>query len=90
VDEAVGYVSWPVWAVVIVGIAAFWAVIFLAVRALFVGRDTSGLPEPDDSWDFEVLAERLARGEITVEEYVRLYAQTETLAGWRSSRPPHH
>ena len=90
VDGAVGYASWPIWAVMIVGTAAFWVVIFLAVRALFVGRGTSGSPDPDDSRDRDPLRERLARGEITVEEYVHLHAQTDTVAGRYSSRPPDH
>ena len=29
-------------------------------------------------------------GEITVEEYVHLYAQMDTVAGRHSSLPPHH
>jgi uncharacterized membrane protein len=90
VDGAVGFASWPIWAVTIVGTAAFWVVIFLAVRALFVGRGTSGPPDSDDSRQPETLRERLDRGEITVEEYVHLSAQTDTVAGPHSSRPPHH
>jgi uncharacterized membrane protein len=78
VDGAVGFASWPIWAVTIVGTAAFWVVIFLAVRALFVGRGVSGPPDLDDSRDPETLRERLDRGEITVEEYVHLHAQTDT------------
>lgn len=89
-DGAGGYASWTMWVVMIVGTAAFWAVIFLAVRALFIGRGTSGSPDPDDSRDPDPLQDRLARGEITVEEYVHLYAQIETVAGGHSSRPPHH
>lgn len=89
-DGAGGYASWTMWVVMIVGTAAFWAVIFLAVRALFIGRGTSGSPDPDDSRDPDPLQDRLARGEITVEEYVHLYAQIETVAGRHSSRPPHH
>ena len=83
------------WAVLIVGTAAFWAVIFLAVRALYTGRDTSVAPRPltipaNTRLSADRLQERLDRGEITVEEYVHLYAQTDTVAGRHSSRPPHH
>ena len=89
-DGAVGYASWPIWAVLILGTVAFWAVIFLAVRALFVGRRAIGPPDPDDSRDPEALRERLDRGEISVDEFVHLSAQTDTVAGGQSSRRPHH
>ena len=85
VDGAVGYASWLIWAVLIVGTVAFWAVVFLAVRALFVGRDTGGPLHPDDSGDPDPLQERLDRGEITAEEYADLYAQTDTVADQNSS-----
>ena len=90
VDGAGGFASWSIWAVMSVGTAAFWVVIFLAVRALFVGRGTSGPPDSDDPREPEALRERLDRGEITVEEYVHLHAQTDTVAGRYSSRPPGH
>ena len=44
-----GYQSWGMWVLLVVGTAAFWAVISLAVRALYTGRDTSGSPTPDKS-----------------------------------------
>ena len=46
-DRASGYASWVTWVVLIVGTAAFWAVIFVAVRALLAGRNTSGSPHAD-------------------------------------------
>ena len=82
---ATGYASWLIWAVLIVGTVAFWAVVFLAVRALFVGRGTGGPLDPDDSGDPDPLQERLDRGEITAEEYAHLYAQTDTVADQNSS-----
>jgi uncharacterized membrane protein len=89
-DGALGYVSWPIWAVLIVATVSFWAVIFVAVRALFVGRHASGPPGPDNSRDPEALRERLDRGEISVDEFVHLSAQTDTVSGGQSSRRPHH
>lgn len=80
-DGASGYASWLVWAVLIVGTVAFWAVIFLAVRALFVGRDTSDPLDPDDSRNPDPLQERLDRGEITTEEYAHLRAEVHTVSG---------
>jgi hypothetical protein len=47
VDTATGYASWVMWVVLIVGTAAFWAVIFAAVRALVAGRSTGGSPHAD-------------------------------------------
>ena len=79
-EGAVGYASWLIWAVLIVGTLAFWAVVFLAVRALFVGRGTGGPLDPDDYGDPDPLQERLDRGEITAEEYAHLHAQTDTIA----------
>jgi len=49
VDGAGGYASWVTWVVVLVGTAAFWAVVFLAVRALLAGRNvtpSSGADHP--------------------------------------------
>ena len=80
--------SWTMWVVLIVGTAAFWAVIFLAVRALFVGRGTSGSPDPDDSRDPDPHLERLARGEITVEESADLSDEIDDVTGQPASRPP--
>ena len=48
-DGAGGYASWVTWVVVLVGTAAFWAVVFLAVRALLAGRNvtpSSGADHP--------------------------------------------
>ena len=88
-DGMSGYMGLGMWVVIIGGTAAFWAVVFLAVRALYIGRDTSGSPAPDGAGDREAdpVPERLARGEITVEEYVHQRAQT--VPGPPSSRPPH-
>lgn len=82
-----GYQFWGMWVLLIVGTAAFWAVISLAVRALYTGRDTSGSPTPDNPRTLMAsptqirLQERLARGEITAEEYAHLRAEARTVPG---------
>ena len=79
-----GYQSWGLWVLLVVGTAAFWAVISLAVRALYTGSDTSGSPTSDHSRTLTAsqaqirLQERLARGEITAEEYAHLRAEVHT------------
>ncbi len=65
-----GYgMGWGMWLVMGTGTIAFWVVIVLVVRALLPGRDggrsnVSANPEP-----LALLKERLARGELTPEEY---------------------
>jgi uncharacterized membrane protein len=73
VDWAWGYASWPVWAVLAVGTVTFWAVTFLAVRELLVGRYPT---DSSDRGDADPPHERLARGEITLDEYLRLSAES--------------
>ena len=91
-DATGGYPGWSMWIVMIAGTAAFWAVVFLTVRALYIGRDTTACPtsaRPGGSAiteEVDLLEQRLARGEITVEEYVHLRAQIEVLPG---RRPDH-
>ncbi|HYO86594.1 MAG TPA: SHOCT domain-containing protein [Dermatophilaceae bacterium] len=63
-----GYsMGWVMWLVVGLGTIGFWVVIALAVRALLPGRaarTVSAGPDP-----LSLLKERLARGELTPEEY---------------------
>jgi hypothetical protein len=47
VDIAGGYASWVTWVVVLVGTAAFWAVVFLTVRALLAGRSIASSHRAD-------------------------------------------
>ena len=61
--------GWLGWTLMSVGMVAFWGLIAWAIVAVVraggsVGRAGSSRPE-------EVLANRLARGEISTEEYVR-------------------
>ena len=79
-----GYQSWGMWVLLVVGTAAFWAVISLAVRALYTGRDpghseASDHPRALAASQAQIrLQERLARGEITSEEYAHLRAEVHT------------
>ncbi len=81
-----GYQSWGMWVLLVVGTAAFWAVISLAVRALYTGRDTSGSQTSQNSRTLTAshaqirLQERLARGEITAEEYAHLRDEAHTVS----------
>lgn len=90
-DGMSGLPDWGMWVVMIVGTAAFWAAVFLTVRALYIGRDTTDSPTPAGSGSassekVDLLEQRLARGEITVEEYLHLRAEIEVLPG---RRPDH-
>jgi len=84
VNGTSGYQSWGMWVLLVVGTAAFWAVISLAVRALYTGGDTSGSQTSDHPRTLTAsqaqirLQERLARGEITSEEYAHLRAEVHT------------
>ena len=88
-DGMSGYTGWVMWVLMFLGTAAFWVVIFLAVRALYIGRDMGGSPASEGSEDREAdpLQERLARGEISAEEYADQRARI--LPGSPPSRPPH-
>ena len=46
-DPVSGYASWVTWVVLIGGTAAFWAVIFVAVRALLGGRNDGVSPDAE-------------------------------------------
>jgi putative membrane protein len=61
--------GWLGWTLMSVGMIAFWGLIAWAIVALIRGARPSGtdaMTPPD-----EVLAGRLARGEISTDEYVR-------------------
>ncbi|AMS05853.1 MAG: hypothetical protein SOH99_12875 [Acidipropionibacterium acidipropionici] len=91
-DATGGYPGWSMWIVMIAGTAALWTLVFLTIRALYIDRDTHTSPtsaRPGGSArseEVDLLEQRLARGEITVEEYVHLRAQIEVLPG---RRPDH-
>ena len=65
-----GYgMGWGAWIVMGVGAIAFWAVVVVVVRSLLPGRNAhqdAAVARPDP---LALLKERLARGEVTPEEY---------------------
>lgn len=61
--------GWGGWIVMTLAMVAFWALLILAVLALFRGsRDSAELP-PDHRDPIQILDERFARGEIEEDEY---------------------
>jgi uncharacterized membrane protein len=84
VNGTSGYQFWGMWVLLIVGTAAFWALISLAVRALYIGRDTRNPPTTDNpriaSQTQIRLQDLLARGAIAAEEYPDRRAQNDTVA----------
>lgn len=84
-DGTSGYQSWGMWVVLIVGTAAFWAVVSLAVRGLYISRDAPHSQAAGESPTLTAsqaqirLQERLARGEISAEEYADLLAEVHTV-----------
>lgn len=77
-----------VWVVIIVGTAAFWVVIFLTVRGLFDGPEVDDAPEVEAEEDPARAREQLARGEITVEEYMSRSVQEHIATGTEHSSDP--
>ena len=69
-----------------VGMIAFWSAIVWAVIALLRARNPSGQHPPDRPG--EILAGRLARGEITEDEYVRARDLLENSGAQTSSNEP--
>lgn len=69
-------VGWVGWLAMILGMATFWIVLAVVVIALLRGVWTDRGRRPDAR---ELLRERLARGEIEIEEYEqRLEALSRT------------
>jgi putative membrane protein len=61
------------WAAMIVAVLAVWALVGLAVRSLVHGGSNGPVLPPSGGGDsLRLLAERLAQGEITVEQYERI------------------
>ncbi|HWJ65111.1 MAG TPA: hypothetical protein VNT31_00395 [Nocardioides sp.] len=63
-DHDAGWFAWPAMAI---GMALFWGVVAVIVIALLRGAGSSGSMRRPDAR--QLLQERLARGEIDVEEY---------------------
>ena len=87
VNGASGIQFWGMWILLIGGCVAFWAVIWVALRALYSGRNTNDSPSPDHpgpsiaSPEQSRLHERLVQGEITDEEYAHLRTEAKTGSG---------
>lgn len=61
--------GWGGWILMTLAIVAFWALVVVAVVALFRGTQRSGEPTVDRRDPMQVLDERFARGEIDEDEY---------------------
>lgn len=68
-----GGAGWAGWLLMSVGMVAFWLLLFMAIRALLPGvqdaRDDCRRGRPKTQAALRVLGERLARGEMDVQEY---------------------
>ncbi len=73
-----GGTGWGGWVVMMVVMVGFWALVVLAVIALFRGTRGSGEWTPDHPDPTQVLDERFARGEIDEDEY---HARSAVLRG---------
>ena len=64
--------EWWMWGLMLVGTIGFWLLVAYAVRAVILGRRPEGdTPAPRTAEPLRLLDERLARGEIDIEEYQR-------------------
>jgi putative membrane protein len=63
-------IGWAGWLVMSIGMVAFWTLVIWSILALV--RGTSQPRRTGDERPLETLQKRLARGEISVEEYERL------------------
>ena len=77
-DNGMGYgmgsaMGWGMWVLMIVGVIGFWLLVAYLVRTVIQGRPGARTP-PDSTGQepLQMLDERLARGEVDVEEYQRI------------------
>ena len=64
--------DWWMWALMILGTVGLWALVVLVVRDAFQARPTQKqLPPRSSSDPIRLLDDRLARGQISSEEYER-------------------
>lgn len=61
--------GWGGWILMTLAMVAFWALVVLAVLALFRDTRRSGESTPDQRDPHQILDERFARGEIDEDEY---------------------
>jgi putative membrane protein len=64
-------IGWAGWFVMSIGMVAFWALVIWGIVVLIRGTSPQP-PRADPERPLDVLQSRLARGEISVEEYERL------------------
>jgi putative membrane protein len=65
-------IGWAGWLLMSIGMVAFWALVIWAIVVLVRGTAQPQPPRVDAKRPLDVLQSRLARGEISVDEYERL------------------
>jgi putative membrane protein len=78
--------GWAGWTLMTLGMIAFWGAIVWAVIAVLRARNA--YRQPPSARPGEILSGRLARGEITEEEYVRARDLLEDSGAPTSSNEP--
>ncbi|GAA6524977.1 SHOCT domain-containing protein [Intrasporangium sp. DVR] len=64
--------EWWMWLLMLIGTIGFWVLVAYVVRAVILGRrPEDGASTPRAAEPLRLLDERLARGEIDIEEYQR-------------------
>ncbi len=76
-------IGWGWWLLMSFGMVAFWGLVIWGIVALVRGENL-GSRQPEDDRPLDVLQRRLARGEISVEEYEEL---RDALIGRRDKSP---
>jgi putative membrane protein len=78
-------IGWGGWLLMSLGMVAFWGFIIWAIVALVRGGSSKPQqPEQETEQPLDILQRRLARGEISVEEYEEL---RDALIGRREKSP---
>ncbi len=74
--------GWGWWLLVVLVMVGFWALVVFGITALFPGSPEAprSTPRPESQPAEEILLERFARGEMSVEDY---HARLEVLASAR-------
>jgi putative membrane protein len=79
--------GWGWWLLMSIGMVAFWGVVIFGAVWLLRGGSPQRPGQPSPERPQEILERRLARGEISVEEYERLTATIERPAHGRPREP---
>ncbi|MFZ0976374.1 MAG: hypothetical protein WAN22_29395 [Solirubrobacteraceae bacterium] len=67
-------IGWGAWLLMSIGVLAFLAVIVYGIVILVRGHEPSRRDDPPDESPEEILERRLARGEISIDQYEQLRA----------------